>query len=153
MSEEVKRKILKTLAGDIPLESRPFARIAEGLGLTEEALLGYIQEMLQEGIIRRLGVVLRHREAGILANALVVWQVAESDVDRVGNLFAGIDAVSHCYSRKSYLQWPYTIYTMVHAETRVQCEEVIKKMSELAGITDYMVLYGEKEFKKSSIGG
>ena len=64
---------------------------------------------------------------------------------------AAFSAVSHCYRRPTYPDWPYSIFTMVHARSKESCEETIAAIAEEVGYAepgDRAVLYSTYEFKK-----
>src|SRR3712207_8348796 len=52
------------------------------------------------------------------ANAMGVWRAPEDRVEELGFQMASFAAVSHCYQRPIYSDWPYNIFTMVHGRTR-----------------------------------
>lgn len=148
---ELERLIIGELQQDLPIVPKPYALIAERLPVNEKELLRQIQSMLERGIIRKVGAVLRHRKVGIQANALCVWQVPEEKVAAVGGLFAALPAVTHCYERETYGKWPYNLYTMVHAPTRQACEAQINAMRDMSGVRIYQLLYSTQELKKTSM--
>jgi hypothetical protein len=82
---------------------------------------------------------------------MAVWKVPEEELDDLGPRMAAFSAVSHCYRRPTYPDWPYSIFTMVHARSKEACEEAIAAIAEDTGITDpdrRAVLYSTYEFKK-----
>jgi DNA-binding Lrp family transcriptional regulator len=101
--------------------------------------------------MRRFAAVLNHRKAGFGANGMAVWRVPEDRLEEVGPQMAAFRAVSHCYKRPTYPDWPYSIFTMVHARNKEACEEAIQAIAEETGYTDPQdraVLYSTYEFKK-----
>jgi DNA-binding Lrp family transcriptional regulator len=98
--------------------------------------------------MRRFAAVLHHRKAGFSANAMGVWAAPESEIDRVGELMAAFREVSHCYRRPSYPDWPYNIFTMVHAKSQAECEKVLASIAGKTGIGNRSALYSTKEYKK-----
>lgn len=117
-------------------------------GLSEEELLGYAQRFLAEGIMRRYSGVLHHRSAGFVVNGMAVWKVAEERLDELGPIMGGFRGVTHCYQRPTYEDWPYTIFTMIHARTGPECKGVVDAIAAKIGISDYAILYSTKEYKK-----
>jgi len=150
LSEDDK-KIIKKLQGDIPISQTPYRDIADALGIPTGLLLERIASFQAHGLLKRLGAVIRHQNAGFTANAMVVWRVPLQDICRVGALFAAQTFVSHCYRRDSFPDFPYTVYTMIHAKSKEECISHTETLSQLAGISDYKALFSLKEFKKSSM--
>ena len=70
--------LLGAIEGGLPLDPRPYAAVAQGLGITEAEVIDRLGRLVADGTIRRLGVVVRHRELGYRANAMVVWALPES---------------------------------------------------------------------------
>src|SRR5204863_9722750 len=94
---------------------RPFDMLAKnGGGLTSEDLLGTARSLLQRGLMRRFGAVIPTRKPGFSASAMGVWVVPEQRVDEIGARMSQNKAVSHCYLRPVYDDWPYNLYTIVH---------------------------------------
>lgn len=143
--------LVRVLQEDLPLVSRPFAQGAARLGLTEEELLARAQALLDEGIMRRPAAVLRHQAAGFTANGMACWIVPEERADEVGARFASYPQVSHCYLRPTFEDWPYNIFTMIHARSRERCQETVDRMATEVGISDYAVLYSHREYKKERV--
>ena len=82
---------------------------------------------------------------------VAVWKVPEDELEQIGPRMAAFTAVSHCYRRPTYPDWPYSIFTMVHARSKEACEEAIAAIAEDTGITEpdrRAVLYSTYEFKK-----
>lgn len=145
------RSLVLILQRDLPLVPEPFALWAHEAGMPVDVLLERAQEFLDRKIMRRFAAVLRHREAGISANAMGVWAVPEGQQASFGELAARFAAVSHCYLRQAYPDWPFTIFTMVHGRTPEQCEAVLRKISAESGVREYAALYSSTEYKKMRV--
>lgn len=151
MLDKLDKAIIRKLQKDLPLVSSPFKSAAEELGIGEEELLDRIRKLSHKRILRRLGAVLHHRNAGFAANAMVIWNVPENQIDEAANRMSAFPWVSHCYQRTTFPGWPYNLFTMVHAKSLDECEGLIAQAAEAVQIQDYEVLYSQKELKKSSM--
>ncbi len=145
------RAVLREIQGDLPLSPRPYAAIGEKAGLTEQEVLAIVEDLMNRGIIRRMGAILRHRRAGVKANAMGVWRVPEDDITRVGKMMSEDPGVTHCYHRDPVEHWPYNLYTMIHGETEADCERIAERLSKKTGISGYRLLFSTREFKKESL--
>jgi DNA-binding Lrp family transcriptional regulator len=148
---ELERKIIGELQHDLPIAANPYAIIAQRIGIAEAELIEHIRGMLERGVIRKVGAVLRHRRVGFKANALCVWQVPQDRMSDVGNMFAALPVVTHCYERSPHPDWAFNLYTMVHALSREECEAHITAMRQMSGIDAYQIFYSTQELKKTSM--
>jgi len=142
---------VRALQEDLPLQERPFKALAELSAMSEDQLLRQAESLLKRGVMRRFAATLRHHEAGFVANAMGVWVVPQNRADEVGRMMARFEAVSHCYQRPAYPDWPYSIFTMIHGRSTQECERVAASISQATGITDYRLLYTTKEYKKKRV--
>lgn len=150
ISEEDKAAI-RVLQEDVPLTPRPFDLWGEQAGMSYNELIDRAYDFQRRKIMRRFSAVLYHRKAGFRANAMGVWRVPEERVEDAGNMFAQYQAVSHCYQRPVYEDWPYALFSMVHGRSVEECEAVLNAMSEESGLTDYVSLYSTREYKKTRV--
>ncbi len=147
--DEMETKILKLTQDGIPFAPEPFNKVAEQLGITPEEVIAKIKDMQAKGVIRRFGASIGHRAIGITSNAMCTWDVPDERVEEVGAIMAGFPEVSHCYERPRYPDWPYNLFTMVHAYSHEECEKVAAQISKATGIGEYSLLFSEREFKKT----
>ncbi len=145
---KVPKKVLFALTEPLALVPEPYAEPARRIGVSQKKLIAMIKDYQQQGVIRRMGIVYGHFKVGYASNALVVWKVAEARIARTGKIFFNVPAVTHCYARNAYSQWPYNLYTMIHAKTKEECLAIIQGMALSSGIKEYKALYTVKEFKK-----
>ncbi len=142
---------IRVLQEDIPLTPRPFDLWARQAGLSYEELLEQAHDLQRRKIMRRFSAVLYHRKAGFRANAMGVWKVPPERIDEVGNTFAQYQAVSHCYQRPVYEDWPYALFSMVHGRTEEECELVLDAMAAESNLTEWASLYSTREYKKTRV--
>jgi len=140
--------VLRELQEDIALEPAPFAGMAERIGTTEDDIIETYHRFVDEGRCRRFAAVLHHRQAGFVANAMSVWKVPQDRIDDVGMQMAGFAAVSHCYQRPTYPDWPYNLFGMLHGRTKGDCEEAADAIARETGVDEHAMLYSTKEYKK-----
>ena len=145
---EADKRMIRVLQRNLPVVSRPFDGWAQEAGVTLAELLGAVKNYIAEKRMRRFSAVLKHREMGFSANGMGVWEVPNEQREAFGRTAASFSAVSHCYERPSYPDWPYSMFTMVHAPTQEQCNGVLRAISEATGITRYGALYSSHEYKK-----
>jgi len=148
---EADRSAILILQRDLPLVPEPFDAWAAEAGLDPDALLEQAEVFVKRGYMRRFAGVLNHRRAGFGANGMAVWRVPEERLAEIGPRMAAFSAVSHCYRRPTYPDWPYSIFTMVHARSQELCEETIAAIAKETGFTDpdeRAVLYSTLEYKK-----
>ena len=149
--DDIDLQLIKLTQNGIDLVPEPFKKIAHVLNISEEETVQRIGSLLDRGIIRRFGASIGHRTLGIIANAMCVWNVPENRTEEVGAIMAGFGEVSHCYERARSPDWDYNLYTMVHARTKEECERIAHEISRATNISDYMLLFSEKEFKKTGV--
>ena len=134
----------------IPLAGDPFGPIARGCGYAPAELLALLNEWKRRGVLRRIGLIVRHREMGFAANGMCVWKVDPGRVEAAGRLLAGCPEVTHCYERRTPPAFPYNLFAMVHAGTREEAEERFARVASAAGLQGGRMLVSVREFKKSS---
>ena len=144
-------QVVRELQEDLPLLPRPFDGMAERLGISVMELLGLAGQLQERGIMRRFSAVLYHRSAGFSANAMAVWRVPQKRAMEVGLIMAESPWVTHCYERPTFPDWPYSHFSMVHAQTKEECEQVVQEISQKTGITDYQMIYSTREYKKTRV--
>jgi DNA-binding Lrp family transcriptional regulator len=144
-------EFVRVLQRDLPIVRRPFDAWARELGVTVDELLGAAEQFRQRRIMRRFSAVLRHRQLGFDANAMGVWIVPAERQDAFGAVAAGFSQVSHCYLRPAYPDWPYNLYTMIHARRRGEGAMILKAIASATGIDRYAALYSTHEYKKVRI--
>lgn len=149
--DDIDRRILAEIQGDIPVNPRPFKVLADKLDLDENEVITRIVRLEEQGIIRRLAAVLRHRDAGYVVNAMVAWKVEPDRLDQVGESLAKFSAVSHCYDREVPLDFGYNLFSMIHARSQEELTALIQEMKKVTGISDYQVIPTIREFKKLSM--
>jgi DNA-binding Lrp family transcriptional regulator len=135
----------------LPLVSRPYRHIGARLRRPEQAVIDDLRALIDSGVIKRLGVVVRHREVGYRANAMVVWDVADDRVDALGRRLGREERVTLCYRRPRRLpDWPYNLFCMVHGRARGEVELCIEGLVERLGLGDIprAVLFSRRCFKQ-----
>ncbi len=148
---EIDIDCIKTLQNDLPLVPQPFKILAENINIAHSELLRFIRRFIKTRKIRRFAVVINHRNAGFLSNAMVVWKIENDKIDEYGAIISGFKQVSHCYRRPIYPNWQYSLYSMIHAKTRKQCESIISDIARKIDVNDYKPIYSLKEYKKERI--
>jgi DNA-binding Lrp family transcriptional regulator len=141
-------ELVRVLQEDLPVEHEPFVRLAAQLGMSVPELFAEAAAFKEEGRLRRFAAILAHRAAGFVANGMGVWAVPPDRVDEVGDKMATFKAVSHCYQRPVYSDWPYNVFSMIHGRTKEDCQTVLDTIQRATGVEHYTVLYSTKEFKK-----
>jgi len=148
---ELDRMVLAALQPGLPLVNRPYHALAQSLGLSEQTVLERLQHGLRQGVVKRLGVIVRHRELGYRANAMVVWDIPDDKVSVVGRALAAESGVNLCYRRPRRLpHWPYSLFCMMHGRQREHVLERIEQLRVERDLTAYPcnVLFSTRCFRQ-----
>jgi siroheme decarboxylase len=148
---DIDKRIIASLQGDFPIVENPYSVLADRLGISEDLLIDRVLFLSETGILKRLSAVVRHGRVGYTSNALVVWDVADEHVEAAGRAMSDFEQVSHCYERHRNESWDFNMYTMVHAKSDDECLAIVAELSRVTGVSDYSVLFSERELKKSSV--
>ncbi len=145
------RDLVAALQHGLPLVSHPYQAIAEQIGSTESEVIERIQQMQQQGDIKRMGIVVRHRKLGYTANAMVVWNIPDQQVDEMGQCFGQFDFVTLSYRRPRQLpDWPYNLFCMIHGQDRQDVLNNLKLMINSCNVShiEHSVLFSKRCFKQ-----
>ena len=149
MLDELDMAILGLAQGDLPLEEAPYDIWATELGIETAELLKRLAALKASGVIRDFKAILRHRQAGMQANAMVVWAVPEERREEVGRKLAEEPAVTHCYERPAFGE--FALFSMLHARSVSELQAVIERIAGRIGVERYKVYTSVRELKKSSM--
>ncbi len=126
-------RLRQQLENGLPLTPRPYLTLAERSGLTEQQVMDAINRWQEQGLIKRLGLIVKHRTLGYQANAMVVWDVPDDQVSSLGRAFSKVPFVTLCYQRpRQRPDWPYNLFCMIHGVNR---ERVLAQLDGL--VSDY----------------
>ncbi|HYR01042.1 MAG TPA: Lrp/AsnC family transcriptional regulator [Casimicrobiaceae bacterium] len=145
------RRLVAALEDGLPLVSRPYAALARRAGVAEDDVLARLADWQGAGVVRRFGVVVRHRALGFIANAMCVWDVPDSGVDGAGAALAGEPGVTLCYARRRALpEWRYNLFCMLHGHDRATVEARRAELAAAHGLDAHpsAVLFTRRAFKQ-----
>ncbi len=151
MLAEPDRALLAAVAEGLPLVKHPYAAIGERLGLSEAAVLAGLSRLAADGVISRLGIVVRHHELGWRANAMTVWDVPDERVPAAGACLRELPFVTLCYRRPRHPPgWPYNLFCMIHGRDRDTVLAQVETATCEAGLDGLArdVLFSLRRFKQ-----
>lgn len=147
---ERERKVVRRLQASIAVSEDPFGVVAKDLEMEPAELLALLKRWEADGVIRRIGLILRHRQLGFSANSMCVWKAGADRVKEAGEILARSQHVTHCYERPASAAFPYNLYAMIHAKSREDAIRIFGQLAADAGLSDGRMLWSVREFKKSS---
>ena len=151
VATEDDKRYIRELQKDLEITERPFLKSAQRLGITEEEILERARRYEEIGVMRRFAAILRHREAGFVANGMIVWRVPEERIEEVGAKLGAFPQVSHCYQRPVYADWPYNVFSMVHCKSDGDAQKIAREIEDQIEVHDYRILFSSREFKKTRV--
>jgi len=91
-------QLLNNYQRDFPLAPRPYARIADDLGIDETEVLERLAHLRLTGVISRIGAVIRPSTIG--ASTLAAMRVPEHRMEEVAAVVSACPEVNHNYERE-----------------------------------------------------
>ncbi len=140
--DPVDRKLLNLIQADFPLSPEPYREIGEALGITGEEVLSRLRQMVDSGLIRRLGGIF---DSGMMGyhSTLCAMKVDEKRIDEVAAVVNSYPGVTHNYLREHDLNMWFT----ATAPSKKELDEIIAKIKRDTGISDILNLPAQKLFK------
>jgi len=148
--DENQKRILSKLQDELDLTGEPFDFLCSEV-LEKEEVLRVITELIDKGVIRRIAAVLDHRKLGFVANVLFACEVPRDKIVEAGKRLARFGIVSHCYERKTFGDWPYNLFAMMHGRSMGEIQHVINKFVEAEKIDSFELLPTAAELKKQPV--
>ena len=119
------KKILGIIQSDFPITHRPYADVAQRIGITENEVLSRVTTLYEEGVIRRVGANFQSKRLG-RHSTLCAARVPEEKMDAFVALVNSLPGVTHNYLRDH----AWNIWFTLIGTTKENVAET------LAGITD-----------------
>lgn len=134
----------------LPLVSRPYLELAQQLNTSEAAVLAAVEKFNQQGLFKRFGLVVLHRNLGFTSNCMLVLDIPDELVDTFGEQLAKAEGVNLCYQRPRRPNWPYNLFCMVHGTQRDKVIAHINQLLEELGLSQYPhhFLFSPRAFKQ-----
>jgi DNA-binding Lrp family transcriptional regulator len=151
---EFDRLLIAATQSGLPLVARPYEAVGAMLGVSSDAVRARFAELLESGLVRRIGAVPNHYRLGYSANGMTVWDVDDARVDELGEKVGALPGVSHCYRRPRELpRWPYNLFAMLHGRSREEVERQRVEVRALLGDASRAdaVLYSSAILKKTGL--
>jgi DNA-binding Lrp family transcriptional regulator len=125
---EAERRLLDEYQRGLPLEPRPFARVAETLGISEQQVLDRLQRLQDIGVVSRVGPVFRPNRVGV--STLAALAVPPDSLAQVADVVSAFAEVNHNYEREH----DYNLWFVVTARDAVQLEQVLETIAARTGL-------------------
>lgn len=136
------KRLLNLVQGNLPVCSRPFARLGEMLETTEEHVLSRLEELKREGYLRRIGTFFNSEQLGY-RGTLIALRVAEGHIPNVVQVINRYAGVTHNYEREGR----YNLWFTLLSPSRSAEEKILADVAALPGVEQLMSLRANKRYK------
>jgi DNA-binding Lrp family transcriptional regulator len=144
------RAIIGALQGDTEIRPDYFAALAAKLGMNEWDLLSTLEMWRRCGRLKRIELLLAHRNAGWTANGMCCWRI-DGDTTEAGRALAACDEVTHCYERPEAPTFPFNLFAMIHARSPEEASTTFARLEESCRLSAGTMLISTREYKKTSM--
>ncbi len=144
------RQLLEHIQLGLPVCSRPYLEIGRLCDMPEAEVIERLTRLKQQGLIKRMGVIVKHRQLGYRANAMIVWNVPDNLVKQLGGHISRFSFVTLCYQRPRQPEWPYNLYCMIHGKDRATVLNQLDQLVDACGLSgfDKEILFSNRCFKQ-----
>lgn len=136
------RRILNALQGSLRIAERPFAPIADEVGVTEEEVLRRAQAMRDAGVLRHLSPIFDVFRIGY-RSALIAFAVEPARLEPAAAVVSAHPGVSHNYAREHR----FNLWAVLALPRERDFEATVAELARRAGAATYHVLPALKLFK------
>lgn len=124
---DLDKRLLNDFQHDFPLSPRPFAELAERLGVTEAEVIEGLRALQEAGAVARVGPVFRPNRVGV--STLAAMAVPPQHLPAVADLVSAYPAVNHNYEREHR----FNLWFVVTAPDRVQLQRDLDEIERRCG--------------------
>ena len=136
--DDIDKKILRELQGNLPVVRQPFLEVADRVGISESEFFERVERLIKEGIIRKFGLRIDSRKVGF-KSTLVAMRVAGEMLEETAAKLSEYEFVTHNYARDHEYNLWFTIIERDEDALKASIEK-IKKEVEFDDLLDLPVL-------------
>ena len=129
------KKLLNVLQAGLPISSRPFADLAQGLESDEKTVLSRVKELKEQGYLRRIGPFFDSAKMGY-RGTLVALRVKPEAMKSVAEAVNRHVGVTHNYEREG----DYNLWFTLLTPSRAAEEKILAEIAALPGVEGLMSL-------------
>lgn len=126
--DDLDRRLLDEFQRDLPLVSRPFAAMAERLGVEEDEVIHRLDRLMAAGAVSRVGPVFAPNRVG--CSTLAAMAVPPPWLEAVAALVSGYPEVNHNYQRDHRLN----LWFVAAAADRPALDDVLDDIRRRTGL-------------------
>ncbi|MFQ5761473.1 MAG: uroporphyrinogen-III synthase [Candidatus Bathyarchaeia archaeon] len=130
------RKIIHALQNKFPLVSRPWAKLALRIGLSEEEMLIRLQRLTEQGVIRKIGPTIDAKKIGLTSSTLVALRLTKVQVEKAAQIINEYPEISHNYEREH----DYNLWFTITARSRKEVDSILRNIMERIKIEEENVM-------------
>jgi DNA-binding Lrp family transcriptional regulator len=142
--DEQDKRLLNLMQGSFPIEPKPYARVAELAGITEDEVMRRVQRLLDERIIRQVTPIFDTRALGY-SSMLVAAKIDPEHPWRAAKVVNAHPGVSHNYLRNHEFNLWFTIAT--EPDSKLGLQGTLDALAAEAGAESIRQLPTLKLFK------
>jgi siroheme decarboxylase len=142
--DEFDKRLLNQMQGSFPIVERPYAAVAQELGVGEDVVLTRVQELIDERIIRQVTPIFDTRAFGY-GSMLVAAKIDPEHPWRAAKIVNSHPGVSHNYLRNHEFNMWFTI--AVEESSKLGLQGTLDVLQELTGAESIRQLPTLKLFK------
>lgn len=140
--DDIDKRLLNLIQNEIPIDKRPFKILGEKLLLTENEILRRINNLKNEGIIRRIGGIFNSREIGY-TSTLCAAKVPENRIEEVASYINKYEEVTHNYLREGEYNMWFTVIT----NSEENLNNIVQEIKTQTNLDEIISLPSIKLFK------
>ncbi|MBR6014333.1 MAG: Lrp/AsnC family transcriptional regulator [Selenomonadaceae bacterium] len=136
------KSLLNFLQKSIPIDSRPFARIAEELNTDEKTVIEKLRELSSEGYLRRIGTFFDSDKLGY-QGILAALQVEPSEIENVAKFVNSYSGTTHNYEREGKFNLWFTLLS----KDDEQESKILSEIEKCHGVKKMLRLKATRKYK------
>jgi len=140
--DDIDRRLLNMIQGELPLVDRPFRELGERLGIGEMEVIGRIARLKQRSLVRQISAVFDTRGLGY-QSTLVAMQVEPRRIQEAAAVVSSHPGVSHNYERDHMFNLWFTLALPPSSSI----PRTVERLADMAGAKATLLLPALKLFK------
>jgi DNA-binding Lrp family transcriptional regulator len=125
---ELDRHLLNDFQRGLPLSPRPYADMAQRLGVSEEQVIERLRFLQEAGQVSRVGAVIRPHSLGV--STLAALAVPPERLEAVAALISAYAEVNHNYQREHH----YNLWFVVTCDRPARLRAVLDEIQQGTGL-------------------